>query len=199
MKGLVLYSGGLDSTVVLYDALSKGYDITALTFKYGQRHEHEVECAKKIANSLNIPQIIHHINLDSLINTPLLNKEAPKEGTMYVPARNTIFLSLALSVCEEKRIPNIFTGVNADDFNDYPDCRPSYIEAFEKLANLGSYGDYVVRAPLQGLSKKQIVSKALDLNIPIEATSSCYAPLNGVSCNECNACLLRNRALKCIQ
>ena len=197
MKAVVLFSGGIDSTVVLYEALSAGYDVTALSFNYGQRHVTELEHARSTAARLKIPHHIQPVSL-SYVKSPLLDGDAHKEGNMYVPARNTLFLSFALALCESVGATNIFIGANADDFAGYPDCRPVYMKAFKDLANLaGLQRGYQIHAPLINLSKQEIVKRGHELGVDFDSTSSCYAPLSGQPCNVCDACVLRAKALQC--
>lgn len=199
MKAVVLLSGGIDSTVVLYGALEQGYDVTALSFDYGQRHAYELECAKRITAHRNVPHIVQALPLPHM-KSPLLDREATKQGNMYVSGRNTLFLSYALALCESIRAPHIFIGANADDFSGYPDCRPEYIRAFQRVANLaGVHQGYEILAPLINLSKQDIVTKGRALGVDFTMTSSCYAPVDGVACGVCDACILRERALKCTQ
>lgn len=199
MKAVVLLSGGIDSTVVLYSALDQGYNVTALSFDYGQRHAYELECAARIAAHRNVPHIVQSLAL-SHVKSPLLDREATKKGNMYVPARNTLFLSYALALCESIAAPHIFIGANADDFSGYPDCRPDYIRAFQRVANLaGVQQGYEIRAPLINLNKQEIVLKGHALGVDFDMTSSCYAPVDGVACGICDACELRERALACIK
>jgi 7-cyano-7-deazaguanine synthase len=209
---VVLLSGGLDSATVLAIAKSEGYACYALSFAYGQRHQWELECAGRIAASLGVVE--HHtarIDLRAFGRSALTaDIEIPKSRTpdemargipiTYVPARNTIFLAFALAWAEVLSANDIFIGVNAIDYSGYPDCRPEFIEAFERLANLATKaaveGRTCVRihAPLLSMSKAQIIRHGLQLGVDYGLTSSCYDPsLDGEACGECDSCLLRTR------
>ena len=206
---VVLLSGGLDSATVLYIAL-KNYDVTALIFDYGQRHKFEISAAKKIDKAADIPIKLIKIDLEQFGNSALTdNIEVPKNQDIgkeipitYVPVRNTIFLSYALALAEVNNIFDIFIGVNALDYSGYPDCRPEFIEAFEKMANEGtkfSQGKQKIRihTPLINLTKAQIISEGTKLNVNYALTHSCYDPsIDGLSCGECDACILRKEGFK---
>jgi 7-cyano-7-deazaguanine synthase len=210
---VVLLSGGLDSTTVLAIAKSEGFSVHALTFRYGQRHSAEVEAAKAIARRARVAR--HHvIDIDlavfggsaltadipvpkdrNLATTSASAKEIP---VTYVPARNTIFLSYALALAEVVEASNIFIGVNALDYSGYPDCRPEYIEAFEKMANLATRAGVegrtrlTIRTPLIALSKAAIIKLGAALGVDYGATTSCYDPSSeGEACGRCDACQLR--------
>ena len=206
---VVLLSGGLDSSTVLNIAL-ENYDVTALIFDYGQRHKFEISAAKKIAKAADIPIKLIKIDLKQFGNSALTdNIEVPKNQEIgkeipitYVPVRNTIFLSYALALAEVNNIFDIFIGVNALDYSGYPDCRPEFIEAFEKMANEGtkfSQGKQKIRihTPLINLTKAQIISEGTKLNVNYALTHSCYDPsIDGLSCGECDACILRKEGFK---
>tara|TARA_B100000886_G_scaffold21140_1_gene13477 strand:+ start:41 stop:721 length:681 start_codon:yes stop_codon:yes gene_type:complete len=206
---VVLLSGGLDSSTVLNIAL-ENYDVTALIFDYGQRHKFEISAAKKIAKAADIPIKLIKIDLKQFGNSALTdNIEVPKNQDIgkeipitYVPVRNTIFLSYALALAEVNNIFDIFIGVNALDYSGYPDCRPEFIEAFEKMANEGtkfSQGKQKIRihTPLINLTKAQIISEGTKLNVNYALTHSCYDPsIDGLSCGECDACILRKEGFK---
>lgn len=198
MKAVVLLSGGIDSTVMLYEVIKQGYEVRALSFDYGQRHKYELQCAKRITDYLQVEHIVLSLDLAS-IQSPLLSDRGRKLGNMYVPARNTIFLSHAVALCETVGAESIFIGANADDYNGYPDCRIEYIKAFEEAANLGSAtGSYKVIAPLIDLDKQDIVKMGRGLGVNFDMTSSCYSPsVEGKPCLVCDACLLRERVLSC--
>ena len=201
---IVLLSGGLDSATVLNIAL-KEYQVTALVFDYGQRHKFEISAAKKIADKYDISLRLIKIDLGQFGNSALTddievpkNQEIGKEIPItYVPVRNTIFLSYALAYAEVNNIFDIFIGVNALDYSGYPDCRPEFIEAFEKMANEGTkfaQGNEKIKihTPLIDLTKAEIISTGTDLDVDYKLTHSCYDPsLVGLSCGECDACILR--------
>jgi 7-cyano-7-deazaguanine synthase len=208
-KAVVLLSGGLDSSTTLAIARSQGYELYALTFHYGQRHQLEIEAAQRIALYFQAAQ--HKIfNVDlSLIGGSALTTEikVPKDRRLeeiskdipitYVPARNTIFLSLALAWAEVLGAWDIFIGVNALDYSGYPDCRPEFIRSFEQTANLGTKAGvegntFKIHTPLINLNKAQIIKKGLDLGVDFSLTSTCYDPSpEGKACGKCDACLLR--------
>ena len=206
-KCIVLLSGGLDSTTVL--ALAKrDFQIFALSFDYGQRHKFELDAAKVIAkkNAVDSFQTIT-IDLKQFGKSALTDEIAvPKNQEIgddipitYVPVRNTIFLSYALAYAEVNNIYDIFIGVNALDYSGYPDCRPEYIDAFEKMANLGtkfSQGSrkITIHTPLINMTKSEIILKGHQLGVSYKDTHSCYDPSNeGLACGECDACILRKK------
>jgi len=209
-KAVVLLSGGLDSTTILAFARSKGFDCYALSFRYGQRHEHELRAAQQVAAQQGVVEHrIVDIDLaafggsaltDPSIAVPKGRKEEEMSAGIpltYVPARNTIFLSYALAWCEVLGSQDIFIGVNALDYSGYPDCRPEYIEAYEAMANLatklGTEGSRLtIHAPLVHLSKAQIIKLGVELEVDYSKTLTCYDPSpSGESCGECDACQLR--------
>ena len=209
-RAVLLLSGGLDSTTLLAIANAEGLDVHALTFRYGQRHGHEVDAARRIALGAGVREhVIADIDLRKIGGSALtadidVPKERPTaelgEGVpvTYVPARNTIFLSFALAWAEVLGAGDIFIGVNALDYSGYPDCRPAYIEAFERMANLATRaavegGRRVrIRAPLIALSKAQIITRGLALGVDYTETTSCYDPSpDGRACGQCDACQLR--------
>ena len=201
---IVLLSGGLDSATVLNIAL-KEYEVTALVFDYGQRHKFEISAAKKIADLAKAPIKLIKIDLGQFGNSALTdNIEVPKNQEIgkeipvtYVPVRNTIFLSYALAYAEVNNIFDIFIGVNALDYSGYPDCRPEFIQAFEKMANEGTkfaQGNKKIKihTPLISLTKAEIIKTGTKLNVDYKLTHSCYDPsFDGLSCGECDACILR--------
>ncbi|MCA9191330.1 MAG: 7-cyano-7-deazaguanine synthase QueC [Planctomycetales bacterium] len=212
---VVLLSGGLDSATVLAIAQERGYTINALSFRYGQRHEYELHCARRIASNAGVRQhSIVEIDLAQFGHSALTSDIAvPKHSlteevgadipVTYVPARNTVFLSLALAYAETLDAFDIFIGVNALDYSGYPDCRPEYIEAFERLANLATkacttgQGRMVIHTPLIQMTKAQIIQLGLKLGVDYAHTSSCYDPNeSGLPCGACDACLLRNRGFE---
>jgi len=201
---IVLLSGGLDSATVLNIAL-KEYEVTAVVFDYGQRHKFEISAAKKIADLAKTPIKLIKIDLGQFGNSALTdNIEVPKNQEIgkeipvtYVPVRNTIFLSYALAYAEVNNIFDIFIGVNALDYSGYPDCRPEFIQAFEKMANEGTkfaQGNKKIKihTPLISLSKAEIIKTGTELDVDYKLTHSCYDPsFDGLSCGECDACILR--------
>ncbi len=208
-KAVVLLSGGLDSTTTLAIAQCEGFACHAIIFHYGQRHAVEIEAAKKIAHRFGAAgQIVVPIDLRQFGGSALTGdlpvpKDRPLEAMShgipitYVPARNTIFLSFALAWAEVLGADDIFLGVNALDYSGYPDCRPEYIAAFEKMANLATRAGVEGRAlkvhtPLIQWTKAQIIRRGLDLGVDYALTTSCYDPTpTGISCGRCDACLLR--------
>lgn len=201
---IVLLSGGLDSATVLNIAL-KEYEVTAVVFDYGQRHKFEISAAKKIADLAKTPIKLIKIDLGQFGNSALTdNIEVPKNQEIgkeipvtYVPVRNTIFLSYALAYAEVNNIFDIFIGVNALDYSGYPDCRPEFIQAFEKMANEGTkfaQGNKKIKihTPLISLTKAEIIKTGTELDVDYKLTHSCYDPsFDGLSCGECDACILR--------
>lgn len=203
-KCIVLLSGGLDSATVLKIA-QKDFEVVALAFDYGQRHKFELNAAKKIAKKNSI--ILNEIKIDlaQFGNSALTddicvpkNQDIGKEIPItYVPVRNTIFLSYALAFAEVNEIFDIFIGVNALDYSGYPDCRPEFITAFEKMANEGTKfaqgeNKIQIHTPLIDLTKAQIITKGIQLGVDYSMTHSCYDPSeSGLSCGQCDACILR--------
>ena len=213
MKAVVLVSGGLDSTTCLAMAREKGFDLYALTFNYGQRHDHELNSAKMVVDFFNIQNhSIIDIDLAQFGGSALTDKiDVPKKRDLsdmaeipvtYVPARNTVFLSLALAWAEVLGSFDIFIGVNALDYSGYPDCRPEYISSFEKTANLAtkagvSGSSFRIHTPLIDLTKSEIVKVGMDLGVDYSLTSSCYDPdQDGNPCGLCDACYLRLKGFK---
>ena len=207
-NAVVLVSGGMDSAVVVAIARAQGFAVHALSVRYGQRHTSELDAAAKVARSLgamahktvsvDLRSIGGSALTDEAIEVPLDHPAAPDEiPVTYVPARNTIMLSIALGWAEVLGAADIFCGVNAVDYSGYPDCRPEFIEAFERLANLatkaGVEGAGIrVHAPLQHMSKADIVREGLRLDVDFAATVSCYrADAEGRACGHCDACRLR--------
>lgn len=210
-KAVVLLSGGLDSSTVLAIAQSEGYSVYAISFRYGQRHQLELACAARIAQAANVTRhVIVEIDLSQFGGSALTDAiDVPKHDSAdqigsdipvtYVPARNTVFLSLALAYAESIGASDIFLGVNALDYSGYPDCRPEYIRAFEAMANLGtkagvSGSPLRLHTPLIQLTKAEIIQRGVALGVDYSQTSSCYDPLpTGEACGHCDACLLRLR------
>jgi 7-cyano-7-deazaguanine synthase len=214
-RAVVLLSGGLDSATVLAIARSQGYELHALSFSYGQRHVWELEAAKRVAASIGVAQQrVAAIDLRVFGGSALTGDiDVPKGRAAdemshgipvtYVPARNTIFLSFALAWAEVLGSSNVFIGVNALDYSGYPDCRPEYIEAFEKMANLATKAGVEgrqrlkIHTPLIALTKAQIIAKGLELGVDYALTSSCYDPAPaGMPCGQCDSCLLRQKGFR---
>jgi 7-cyano-7-deazaguanine synthase len=211
-RAVVLLSGGVDSTTLLAVAACQGYEAYALTFRYGQRHHLEIEAARRLAVRLNAAR---HVVLDVDLRVfggsaltadlPVPKGRAPDEiargiPVTYVPARNTIFLSFALAWAEVLGANDIFIGVNALDYSGYPDCRPEYIAAFQRLANLATKAGVESRQPLRihtpliHLSKAQIIQRGLELGVDYALTVSCYDPdPTGTACGQCDSCTLRRK------
>ena len=205
---VVLLSGGLDSYTAAAIAKAEGFRLFALTIRYGQRHARELEAARDVARALGV---VEHIELDvdlsafggsSLTSAAPVPKDRPIDPneipSTYVPARNTVFLSLALGWAEVLGARDLFIGVNALDYSGYPDCRPEFIAAFERLASLataaGVQGNaFRVHAPLQHMTKAQIIQKGLELDLDYGLTHSCYDPdPGGRPCGRCDSCVLRS-------
>lgn len=213
-KAVVLLSGGLDSTTTLAIARAEGFETYALSFQYGQRHLGELDCAKRVADALGAKQhVIVQFDLRAFGGSALTddipvpkNREADEIGTgipvTYVPARNTVFLSFALGWAEVLGANDVFIGVNALDYSGYPDCRPEYIEAFERMANLATKSGVegtrlCIRTPLIHLSKTEIIRQGMALGVDYSLTSTCYDPdPSGSACGECDACLLRLKGFR---
>lgn len=214
-KAVVLTSGGLDSTTVAAVAKEQGFEIYCLSFNYGQRHLQELKSAAMVAEYFGAKKhlvididmkVIGGSALTSGLEVPKHREEEEMSKNIpvtYVPARNTIFLSYALAFAEVLQASDIFIGVNAIDYSGYPDCRPEYIESFEKMANLatkvGVEGTthLKIHAPLQKLSKKEIIELGIRLGVDYSITHSCYDPLpDGTSCGECDSCILRKHGFE---
>jgi 7-cyano-7-deazaguanine synthase len=203
---VVLVSGGLDSATCLAIARAEGYACYALSFAYGQRHEAELAAAARVAHALGVLEHrVMHIDLamfggSALTDTSIAVPETAGSGipVTYVPARNTVFLSLALAWSEVLGAHDIFIGVNAVDYSGYPDCRPAFVEAFERMANLATRAGIedaqplAIRAPLIALSKSDIIRRGLALGVDYALTVSCYqADAQGRACGRCDSCRLR--------
>ena len=214
-KAVVLLSGGLDSATVLAIARNQGYELYALSFAYGQRHAWELEAAKRVAASIGVAQHrTAQFDLRIFGGSALTDDIAVPKGRStdamshgipitYVPARNTIFLSFALALAEVLGASDIFIGVNALDYSGYPDCRPEFIEAFEKMANLATKAgvegsqSLKIHTPLIALSKAEIIAKGIELGVDYALTSSCYDPSpSGAPCGQCDSCLLRQKGFR---
>ena len=209
-RAVVLLSGGLDSTTTLAIAKHEGFDAFALSFRYGQRHDVEIDAARRVANALGVTKhVIAEIDLRTFGGSALTSDIAvPKDRAIaemghdipvtYVPARNTIFLSFALAWAEVLNANDVFIGVNALDYSGYPDCRPEYIEAYQHMANLATKAGVEgnqrlkIHTPLIQLSKADIVRRGLELGVDYSMTCTCYDPSPvGDACGRCDACLLR--------
>jgi 7-cyano-7-deazaguanine synthase len=214
-KAVLLLSGGLDSSTTLAVARSRKYEVYAISFSYGQRHSVELEAAARVAAHLGVVRhITMAIGLRTFGGSALTGDMAVPKGRSqeamnagipitYVPARNTIFLSFALAWAEVQAIGDIFIGVNALDYSGYPDCRPEYIAAFEKMANLATkaavegHRPVRIHTPLIDLSKAQIIRRGLELGVDYSLTCSCYDPApDGAPCLACDACLLRQKGFE---
>jgi len=214
-KAVILLSGGLDSATALAIAFHKGYEILPLTIDYGQRHKWEIESSKKLVQHYNL---IHHkiveLDLTSIGGSALTdNFDIPKNRDIedmsgeipitYVPARNTIFLSIALGYAEVEKARYIYIGVNALDYSGYPDCRLEFINSFETLANLATKVSvenkirFKIHTPLIQMTKKEIIQKGCELGVDYSLTHTCYDPnSNGIPCGYCDACVLRMKGFK---
>jgi 7-cyano-7-deazaguanine synthase len=214
-KAVVLLSGGLDSTTVLAIAKDEGFLPYALSFRYGQRHEAELAAAGLVASAIGV---VEHVTADVTLNVfggsaLTAGIDVPKQRTeaelsqgipvTYVPARNTVFLSIALAWAEVLEADDIFVGVNALDYSGYPDCRPEYIRAFEQMANLATKAAVEgrqriqIHAPLIELSKAQIIERGIALGVDFGMTHSCYDPDgDGRACGACDSCLLRIKGFR---
>ena len=209
-KAVVLLSGGLDSTTTLAIAQRAGFAVYALTFRYGQRHAHEIEAARRIAESAGVAEhVIVDFDLHRFGGSALTDDIAVPKGrsldemrvgipVTYVPARNTIFLSFALAWAETLGASDIFIGVNALDYSGYPDCRPEYIAAYQQMANLATKAGVegmqrvTIHAPLIAMTKAEIIREGVALGIDYGQTITCYDPMpDGATCGQCDACLLR--------
>jgi len=212
MKAVCLVSGGLDSATCLAMAIRDRFECDALSFDYGQRHSEELNAAKRVTDSMGVREHkIFRIDLRQFGGSALTDAiDVPKGRKMeemgegipvtYVPARNTVFLALALAWAEVIEAADIFLGVNAVDYSGYPDCRPEYIEAYERMANLATRASVEegvkirIRTPLIHMTKAEIVKKALELGVDVGLTHSCYDPPgDGRACGRCDSCLLRRK------
>ena len=207
---VVLLSGGLDSATALAIAREEGFELYALTVDYGQRHRRELESARRVAEAMGVERhVVLSVDLSQFGSSALTDDvEVPKDRAVdqierqipvtYVPARNTVLLSLALAWAEALGAADVFIGANAIDYSGYPDCRPEYIAAFGQLANLATKAgvegrlEFKIHAPLIALSKAQIIRRGTELRVDYGLTHSCYDPADdGRSCGRCDACLLR--------
>jgi len=210
-NAVVLLSGGLDSATVLAMAVADGFQCHAISFRYGQRHERELDAAQRIAETLGvIEHVVVDIDLASFGGSALTGDfEVPTHSTVdeiddgipltYVPARNTVFLSLGIAFAETRQASRVFIGVNALDYSGYPDCRPEFIEAFQRVAQLGTQAGIetpdgiTIEAPLIEMTKAEIITKGIELGIDYGLTTSCYDPVDEKACGVCDACLLRKK------
>jgi 7-cyano-7-deazaguanine synthase len=214
-KAVVLSSGGIDSTTTMAIAKHEGYKIYSLSFFYGQRHAFELEAAQKVADAIGVTEhLVINIDLKKIGGSSLTDDiDVPKDRdeqkmireipVTYVPARNTIFLSYALAWAEVLKSSDIFIGVNAIDYSGYPDCRPEYIDAFKRMANLATKSGVEgttrirIRTPLIRLTKAQIIQKGIELGVDYALTHSCYDPSpQGLACGRCDSCFLRRKGFK---
>ena len=213
-KAVVLVSGGLDSATTLAIAKHEGFDIYAISFDYGQRHHFELEAARRVCESQGVAELVVFKVDTSIFRGSALTNDIPvphnrddsqmADGipVTYVPARNTIFLSVGLGLAESVGANDLFIGVNAVDYSGYPDCRPEFIKAFETMANLatkaGVEGQRLnVHTPLIRLTKAEIIQRGVALGVDYGLTHSCYDPLaDGTSCGECDSCQLRLRGFR---
>ena len=208
MKAVVLLSGGLDSATVLAIAKSKGRDCYALSFAYGQRHGIELDAARRVADSIGVDEhVVFPMDLRLFGGSALTaDVDVPKDAAgaegipvTYVPARNTIFLSLALGYAEAREAQEIWIGVNAVDFSGYPDCRPEFLDAFQRVIVTGTrsgveHGEPRLVAPLVTMSKTEIIRRGTSLGVDYSLTHSCYDPdVRGLACGHCDSCILRRR------
>jgi 7-cyano-7-deazaguanine synthase len=212
-RAVALASGGLDSSTAIAIAQRQGFDVHALSFDYGQRHRCELDAAQRVTQSMGIKNhIIATIDLRTFGGSALTADIAVPKGrniasaeipATYVPARNTIFLSFALGWCEVLQAQDIFIGVNAIDYSGYPDCRPEFIEAFEKLANRATKAGvegaarYCIHAPLLHMTKAEIILAGTEAGVDYSLTHSCYDPSpEGLACGACDSCILRRKGFE---
>jgi 7-cyano-7-deazaguanine synthase len=212
-RAVALASGGLDSSTAIAIAKKQGFDIHALSFDYGQRHRCELNAARRVMQSLGVTKhVIATIDLRAFGGSALTADIAVPKGrdtgsgeipVTYVPARNTIFLSFALGWCEVLQAEDIFIGVNAIDYSGYPDCRPEFLDAFERLAGLATKAGvegvarYSIHAPLLRMTKAQIILAGVEAGVDFSLTHSCYDPsVDGLACGACDSCILRRRGFE---
>jgi 7-cyano-7-deazaguanine synthase len=212
LPAVILLSGGLDSATTAAIARQEGYELYAISVDYGQRHHFELEAARRVARAIDVTRhVILDVDLAQLGGSALTDvldvpKDRPADAmaqgipVTYVPARNTVLLSLALAFAETVGAADIFVGVNAVDYSGYPDCRPEFIEAFQRLANLATKAgveghlNFNIHTPLIHLTKAQIIRRGTELGVDYALTHSCYDPdENGTSCGRCDACQLRRK------
>ncbi|MFH1941349.1 MAG: 7-cyano-7-deazaguanine synthase QueC [bacterium] len=211
---VVLLSGGIDSTTTLAIARSQGYETYAISFQYGQRNRCELQAAKRIAQTMGTKKhIMQNIDLSAIGGSALTTKTPVPKGwggnktrqeipVTYVPARNLIFLSLGLAWAESLHVSDLFIGVNARDYSGYPDCRPEFIDAFQKTADLATKAGvsgkpFRIRTPLIRMTKSQIIRKGTELGVDYSLTQSCYDPAtDGNACGECDSCIIRKKGFE---
>jgi len=207
MKAVVLLSGGLDSATVLAIAKREGRECLALSITYGQRHQVELEAARRVAAAIGVAEhVVYPLDLRVFGASALTaDLDVPKDAVgapgipiTYVPARNTIFLALALGYAEARDAKEIWIGVNALDYSGYPDCRPDFIDAFQEVIWKGTRSGVEHReprlvAPLQQMNKAQIIERGVALGVDYSMTHSCYDPVGGRACGHCDSCLLRRK------
>jgi 7-cyano-7-deazaguanine synthase len=208
---VILFSGGVDSSTCLAIAREEGFAPHCLAVRYGQRHEQELLAAARVAQALAAPLRVVSLDLRAIGGSALTaDIEVPKDGPIggaipvtYVPARNTVLLALALGYAETLQAEDIYLGVNAIDYSGYPDCRPAFIEAFERLANLATAAAvegrarYRIHAPLVQMTKAQIIQRGTRLGVPYALTHSCYDPgAEGRACGRCDSCRLRAQGFR---
>ncbi len=213
-KAIVLLSGGIDSSTTLAIARDQGFELYAMSFRYGQKNSYEVEAAQKIAEQIEVNEhLILDINLSPIggsalttdMPVPKNRSEKKREKIIpvtYVPARNTIFLSFGLAWAESIEAFDIFIGVNSIDYSGYPDCRPEFIKAFEQMANLATKAgvegrSFRIQTPLINMTKAQIIRKGTELGVDYSLTQSCYDPApDGKACGKCDSCILRKKGFE---
>jgi len=210
-RAVVMVSGGLDSATVAAIAIAEGFEITALSFDYGQRHHEELEAAQRVCAHQGIEDHrVLKVDLRAIGGSALTHDDiaVPKSGVdsgipvTYVPARNTIFLSLALGLAEAIEARVIYFGANALDYSGYPDCRPEFVQAFTQLAKVATRASddpdsaYEIRAPLMALTKAQIIKRGLELGVDYGLTHSCYDPQAQGACGDCDSCRLRAQGFR---
>lgn len=212
MNALVLLSGGMDSATALAIAQREGFEVSALSFDYGQRHFVELEAAQRVARRAQVKDhVVMKVDLRSIGGSALTGHlqvpkyrliQDPQIPVTYVPARNIVFLSLALGMAETREISDLFIGVNALDYSGYPDCRPEFIQAFEAMANVGTKSGvtgrpFHVHTPLMQMTKSEIIKTGLALGVDYGLTMSCYDPgPTGDACGGCDACQLRQKGFQ---
>lgn len=213
-RAVVLLSGGLDSATVLAEARAQGFELYALTVRYGQRHSVEIDAARRVAQAIGVTQhVVTKLDLRVFGGSALTDdidvpKDTPPDAigsgipVTYVPARNTIFLALAMAWAETLGASDVFIGVNALDYSGYPDCRPEFIEAFERLAAVATKAGVEGKAldihtPLIRMTKSEIIRRGVELGVDYENTVSCYDPSSeGEACGRCDACALRRKGFR---
>jgi 7-cyano-7-deazaguanine synthase len=214
MKAVCLVSGGMDSAVALAEARAAGFETFALTFDYGQRHRLELDAAARVASALGAAEHrVVRIDLSAIGGSALTDSiDVPKDRPIesmsagipatYVPARNTVFLAVALGWAEVVGARDLYLGVNAVDYSGYPDCRPEFLEAFERLARVATVAGtergerFAIHAPLLEMSKADIVRRGMELGVDFGLTHTCYDPREAIACGRCDACRLRLRGFE---